>query len=431
MTRRPNVIAIIGGGASGVLTAAHLLRTAPAASHVMIIEPRPELGRGIAYGSTDLGHLLNVRAGRMSALPEDPDHFTAWARRHTDADSGSFLPRFLYGEYLVSVVGPVEHVRSVAVDVAAVGSRTEITLSDGSRRLADRVVLALGSSPVWPEALTADGSRWISDPWAPGALADLSPDDPVLLVGTGLTAIDVATSLHGAGHRQIVATSRHGLLPGTHPYEPFGPLHLDPPKQATARSLVAWARACATEVGDWAPVVDALRSHTDRVWGELADADRVQLLRHCHRRWEVIRHRMAPSVGAHVQSMLGAGHLTVVPGGVTSARTGRGGIKAVLADRSLRFGAVVNCTGPSIDVRRSGNPLVRRLLTRGVVRPGPLALGIDSDERGCLPDSGGALWLVGPLRRGRQWETTAVPEIRMQAADLSHSMWPLKVLVGA
>ena len=87
---------------------------------LMIIEPRAELGRGIAYGTTDPGHLLNVRAGCLSALPDEPDHFTTWARRHTDADGTSFLPRAWYGEYLRSLLEPVEHIRAHAEDLKIV-----------------------------------------------------------------------------------------------------------------------------------------------------------------------------------------------------------------------------------------------------------------------------------------------------------------------
>jgi uncharacterized NAD(P)/FAD-binding protein YdhS len=411
----------------------HLLRAAPEPVRVILVEPRAELGRGIAYGTTDLGHLLNVRAGNLSALPDEPDHFTAWSRRHSDVDGRSFLPRAWYGEYLRSLLGPVEHVRARVDDLTPVGTGVQIDLSDGTRLNADRVVLAPGSPPpAWPEPLGGSGSRWVGDPWASGALADLRPDDPVLLVGTGLTAIDVALSLQASGHRQIIATSRHGLLPHVHPDQPFEPLRLDPPARPTARSLMAWARATATEVGEWGRVVDALRPYTDQVWDAMAPSDRVRLLDHVHRRWEVLRHRMAPLVGARVETMRRAGQLTIVRGQVESARTTHRGVEVAVGDHLLRVGAVVNCTGPAADVRRTRDPLVRRLLDRRVVYPGPLALGLDTDAHGCLRGIGNeGLWLVGPLRRGRLWETTAIPEIRAQAVELPRSLWQTDALVVA
>ena len=183
-------------------------------------------------------------------------------------------------------------------------------------------------------------------------------------------------------------------------------------------------------MGDWAPVIDSLRGKTNDLWEEMADSERVRLLRHVHRRWEVLRHRMPPQVAARVRSMQETGQLTIVPGGMKSiTETGRG-LEVMLGEGVLRVAAVVNCTGPTADVTRTPHPLVRRLLDRRVARPGPLGLGLDTDENGCLPDTGDTLWLVGPLRRGRHWETTAIPEIREQAADLSVSLRRVPELVG-
>jgi len=430
MAVRPEVTAIIGGGASGVLTALHLQRAACAVDKLVVVEPRSDLGKGIAYGTDDIGHLLNVRAGCLSALPEDPGHFAAWAARRAGSDGSSFLPRAWYGEYLNSLLGPVEHIRATAVDLVPFGSGVQVVLSDGTQLEVDRTVLAPGSSPpAWPGPIGGAGRRWIRDPWATGALSGLRPGDPILLVGTGLTAVDVALSLQAGGH-QVVATSRHGLLPQRHADEPFDPIRCTPPDRPTARSLLAWARATAAEVGDWAPVVDSLRGHTNYLWERIAESERVRLLRHVHRRWEVLRHRMPPQVAARIQNMQDTGQLTIVSGGIRSAgETGRG-VDVTLDAGLLRVSAVVNCTGPTADVTRTPHPLVRRLLYRRVARRGPLHLGLETDARGCLPDTDDTLWLVGPLRRGRQWETSAIPEIREQAADLSMSFRRAPELVG-
>ena len=73
----PLHVLIIGGGASGVLMAVHLLRQ-PAPVQVTLIEGRGAMGAGIAYATTDPEHLLNTRVHNMSAFPEDPLHFHRW-----------------------------------------------------------------------------------------------------------------------------------------------------------------------------------------------------------------------------------------------------------------------------------------------------------------------------------------------------------------
>ncbi len=222
MSPSPETVGIIGGGASGALAAIHLLRESPVPVRVVVVEPRAALGRGVAYGTADVGHLLNVRAGCMSAFPDEPDHFVQWAHRLSDTDARAFLPRAWYGEYLRSMLGPVDHVRARVADVVRDGSRVAMVLDGGSVVPCDRMVLAPGPPPPrWPVPLGGPGGRWIEDPWAPGALAELGPEEPVLLVGTGLTAVDIALGLGAAGHQRIVATSRHGLLPAAHPDEPF------------------------------------------------------------------------------------------------------------------------------------------------------------------------------------------------------------------
>jgi uncharacterized NAD(P)/FAD-binding protein YdhS len=398
---------------------------------VVVIEPRAELGQGVAFGTTDLAHLLNVPAGCLSALPEQPGHFTAWARRRADVDGRSFLPRAWYGDYLRSLLEPVDHVRARATGITPSAGRVRIALSDGTCRTVDRAILAPGPQPSeWPRPLGGPGARWIDDPWGPGALAAIPSDAPVLLVGTGLTAIDMTLSLDAAGHRQVVATSRHGLLPSAHPDDPAPPLPLVPPDGLTARSLVAWSRRAAIEYGGWGGLVDALRPFTDGIWGSLPLNERARLLRHTHRRWDVVRHRMAPAVATRITAMRERGQLTIVTGGVRGVRSTPGGIEVDMVGRRHRFGAVVNCTGPSSDVRRTCHPLVRHLLDQGLARPGPLGLGIDTDENGCLPRTDGTVWLVGPLRRGRQWETTAIPDIRVQAEALPRSLWRRGAVVG-
>jgi uncharacterized NAD(P)/FAD-binding protein YdhS len=328
------------------------------------------------------------------------------------------------------LLGPVEHIRARAVDLLPCGSRVQVDLSDGARIDVDRAVLAPGPSPSgWATRIGGVGRRWIRDPWSRGALSGLRLGDPILLVGTGLTAVDIALSLQAAGHR-VVATSRHGLLPQAHSDRPPVAIRCTPPDRPNARSLLAWARATAIEVGDWAPVVDSLRCHTNHLWEEMEGSERARLLRHVHRKWEVFRHRMPPQVAGRIKSMQETGQLTIVPGGIRSVNEKSRGMDVELSDSLVRVSAIINCTGPTADVTCTTDPIVRSLLDRRVARPGPLDLGLDTDTAGCLPNTDGKLWLVGPLRRGEHWETTAIPEIREQAALLSMSLRQTPELVA-
>jgi uncharacterized NAD(P)/FAD-binding protein YdhS len=461
---RPTV-AIVGGGASGVLTALHLLRRR-APVRIVLIEERAQLGRGVAYSTACDAHLLNVPAHGMSAFPDEPRHFLQWARdRHPEVEPGAFLPRRLYGQYLEWCLTeevaaarrrtPFTAVQGRAVGVAAGPGGAVLRLAGGETVWASQVVLALGNSAGPTEPKAVDGPGPIRDAWQPDAVADLPDGRPVVLIGTGLTAIDVMLSLDEAGFDgPIHAVSRHGLLPHVHRPSDPGPATrvLPPPPVLTvraatpdrARELVASIRAEIRLAGalerDWRTVVDGLRPRTQTLWAALPEVERARLRRHALRYWEVHRHRMAPEVAERVEWLRRSGRLTISAGRVLSVTPASGGAAVTVRPRGgraagsarssgdvvLDAGAVIRCTGPREHLASLGDPLLDGLFAAGDARPGPLGLGLAVDPDGRLLDRNGqpsdALWAIGPLRRGALLETTAIPEIRVQAAALAQTL---------
>jgi uncharacterized NAD(P)/FAD-binding protein YdhS len=404
MTR---TVAVVGGGCSGVLVTRELLRGGE--DDVVLIEPG-EPGGGIAYGAARPWHLLNSRAGAMSADPDDPDHFVRWA----GTTAAAFRPRAEYGRYLRAVLDEADRAhpgrfRVRRARVSAIGPEGAVALDDGGAVQADHVVLATGGPGAARQQI--EHRAYVADPWRPGALEALPADRPVLLVGTGLTAVDVALTLTADRHRTapVVAVSRRGLLPLTHTADATPPTVPSLDDCATLRDVVRAVRAAAGEAGDWRGVVDGLRPLLDQLWTALTPGEQDAFLRHLARPWECHRHRMAPEVAARVVQLRAAGLLEIRAGGV-AAWPG-------LAD----FAAVVNCAGPG-RLPGAAGPLIGGLLAAGLARVGPHGLGLDIDEAGRLIGVGGRahdrLWVVGALRRGARWETTAVPEIRAQARRL-------------
>ncbi|MEV7623498.1 FAD/NAD(P)-binding protein [Actinoplanes sp. NPDC089786] len=529
------VVAVVGGGAAGVLASVALLRRTDA--DVVLIESG-ELGGGVAYGaSARPWQLLNSRAGAMSAYPDDPGHFVRWA----GVEACDFMPRRAYGHYLREVLdwaalahpGRFRWVRGRVSDV-----RTDplVILDDGREVRADDVVLALGNPvsgqpPGLPSALGEDPS-FVADPWRPGALDNLPHDRPVLLIGTGLTAVDVTLTLAatepartpgtsgaartsatppagatahaagaanmngtaqaggtaqvsnaqvgsaadkssaadqssavggssaapawgqkpardpaaqsweevlcgeatvgdldagpgafwdgpvwggpdreqarglnttGASDRVIIAYSRRGMLPLGHVERPADLDFPDLTGKSTLREIIRAVRESASTATDWRAVVDGLRPQTDAVWGRLADRDRDAFLRHLARLWECHRHRMAPPVAARIAHLRETGRLIVRKGA---------------PPEGLPKAAIVNCAGPG-RLPGAATGLTATLLRKGLARVGPYGLGLDVDHDGRIHRN---IWVLGPLRRGVRWETTAVPEIRSQARDLAEEI---------
>src|SRR5579859_8019456 len=237
--RRP-VIAVIGGGASGTLTATHLLRLAAGRSglRIALIDRLGRHGLGQAYSTTHPGHLLNSPAARMSALAGDPGHLLRWARA-AGADGGTggpdgvaqdgFLSRQAYGRYLCDTLAAAERAAHPAATIRRITSHV-VRISDGAPRHplrlhlaadghidADAAVLATGNLPPAAPCPVPPTQRYIADPWAPGALRSARDGSPVVVLGTGLTSLDVAIALTGGSRRTVVhAVSRHALLPQPH-----------------------------------------------------------------------------------------------------------------------------------------------------------------------------------------------------------------------
>ena len=276
-----------------------------------------------------------------------------------------------------------------------------------------------------PEAL---GPLWVADPWAEGIAEGLGEGDIVLLLGTGLTAVDVALTLEALGFPgRIVALSRRGLAPRAHgPREPVvAPVEALEP---SCTKMLRRVRRRSAEVG-WRSAVHELRTVTQDLWVAASEGEKSRFLRHLRAWWDVHRHKIAPAVGETLETMQSAARLSVAAGRIVSiereedhalVRFRARGSDAVEA---MRVARIVNCTGPELDIVRSGEPLLLNLLAAGRIRPDPLKVGVevDLDCRAVGADGASAddLYVIGPLTRGTFWESVAVPDIRTQAVKVA------------
>jgi len=432
--------AIIGGGFSGTLLAINLLRHG--ALRVTMVERHPDrLGRGLAYGAAQADHILNVRAANMSALPDHSAHFVDWLKQAGLGQEGSFARRRDYGAYLCAMLDTVRGLagdrltvlEDEAVDLTLDPGGAQVALRSGATIPADIAVVAPGNLP--PHDLPAfaglTGPAYVNNPWAADIAEGLSANDTMLLLGSGLTAVDCALSLDSAGFAgRIIALSRRGLMPHSHaPAPPYAPRGERP--TGTASALVHRVRARATEIG-WRNAVDELRPFTPDMWRAASPAEQGRFLRHLRPYWDVHRHRIAPPVATRLAAMQAEGRLQIRAAKVVDAVTAGAGISIAMRGRGqhmverLTVSRVVNCTGPLGDLRRTTDPLLQNLYARGAIRPDPLAIGIDVDQQcHAIADDGSAqprLFVVGPMTRGAHWEIVAVPDIRRQVWALARQI---------
>jgi uncharacterized NAD(P)/FAD-binding protein YdhS len=420
---------------------------------IVMIERSDRTARGVAYSTRFPQHLLNVLPGSMSGLADDPDHLVRWLADHGDDPAGPprFVPRSTYGDYLTALLHDTveaspwtfEVRQTEATGLSLEAGRAHIALADGCHVDADRVVLALGnlpprSAPLQSGAWPVDGSRYVRDPWSPGALDDLAGGE-ALLVGTGLTMIDVALRVTAARpDTRLVAISRSGLVPHVHrppgqrPRSEFRP----PPPGTPLRELAAAVRAAIPAAeqagGDWRDVIHGLRPYTQALWMGMEPEDQRRFVARRARFWDIHRHGMAPEIGARLGALRKCGQLTILAGRLQTVTEDDSGltISAVRRDTgqvaTWRVAYAVNCTGPGISVVGAGSPLLDDLCAQGLARPHPLGLGLDTGAGGALRQASGRLsprlFTLGWMRRGELWESVAIPEIRAQAAALAQDL---------
>lgn len=446
---RPSVV-IVGGGFCGAMVAANLLRHAEEPMRIILVDPGSRLGGGAAFGDGEAEHVLNVPACRMSAWADDADHFVRWASARLEGvDRHSFLPRRLFGAYVEATLDDAvenavqgvtfEHRRATAGAIVRRGDGALLLSTSDGMIDADEIVVAVGHSrPATPQAfagLDRSSSRLIRDPWRSGSLDGIGPEERVLLVGTGLTMIDAATWLHRRGCRRLTAISPHGLLPRLH--RPEIPALADEGwvKSLEGMNIKEMLRAVRARIerirpsgGDWRSVLDAMRPRLATLWRSLPHSERARFLRRLAPFWDVHRHRCPPVVHAEVERMMRGGALRIVRAVATSAEERDGEVCVHVrcvgdVDSTLMsFGRVVLCTGPASDVTTWRHPLIDGLVESGLAVHDPLGLGVQTSAEGRLvtrPGCEAAIWCVGWLRRGELWESTAVPELKVQAAEVA------------
>lgn len=453
---------IVGGGFSGTVLAVNLLRRPTAQSlRIVLIESRPQIGRGVAYQADPQQHLLNVPAARMSAESGNPLQFAHFAQaRDARYRPEQFVPRPLYGEYLQALLQTasestpehvsVEHIHARADAIFRIDPKGPylVSLSNQQRILADDVVLACGDPPPADPASAAAVSHhraYLRDPFGDRTLR--ANAQTVLLIGSGLTMADVAiaTASVNPGVR-IHAISRHGLLPAEQsmntPVAAAGDLssHL-PPGAITARGLLHAFRLMQKEIerqhGDWRDAVNIARHAAPSLWQRLPLAERARFLRHVRTYWDIHRHRMPPQIAARLRDMQQASELQVHAGQVLSMSPEGECIRVqwrargAQAVQSLLVDQVVNCAGTDRRLAHTTDPLLQSLLADGLVVPDPLGLGWRTAEHGALIDSNGVaaqhLFYLGPMLRAQYWEATAVGELREHAESLAAALMEARV----
>lgn len=452
------IVAIIGAGFSGLLTAVQLTKESLGKQlHVCLIDQNSYPGRGFAYGTWDDNLLLNVPAGNMSAFPDDSQHFVRYCQEIDPAyHEGTFVSRRIYGDYLEDLLVKAKtefsfnfEVICANVDAVAKLGKALFSLHMSSEKtlIVNKVVLALGhfesSNPLRQNELEM-GHKVFLERKDILALCQDEGQNPIVIVGSGLTAVDLVFQLSSSGmRRKMVLVSRRGLIPQSHRVNPKVPAKnlLDILSEVPS-TVRAFLRAIRTEIvrrevseGNWRDVINELRPFIPEIWRRLSIYERRRFLTKILPYWDTHRHRLAPIAYKRFISLIECGQVEVLAARVESIEPLSSGWRVQIKRRGQEIVDVIeaiglfNATGPNSDVNQIKHPLIQQLVRDKLICADELHVGILTTSKYQAIDDQGRevenLFYIGPMLKASYWESIAVPELRVHAARLAK-----EILIG-
>lgn len=421
--------AIVGAGASGIISVLHILEENPNGGPIVLIDecPPSRWGNGLAYATPFQEHLLNVPADRMGAYARAPRDFLEWTQiKHPELQNSleaPFFPRAVYGEYLRERLQQalrnsgrqLKHIQARALRIEYRDKFWFIETTQDSC-LSTSVVLATGYSGIQrPPFVAALPRESCLDCYDFAGLEKISSKESVLIVGTGLSAIDCWRSLRQRKHSgKISFLSRHGIFP-----QPLVPTarsrKMGSLAGMTPRSLFNLVRNLeAAKPGDpdnaW--IYLALREQFQNIWQTWSQWERRQYSEHIEPLWRVLRHRTPAGNWEQIHQEIGLGRSEIIRGRILGAQK-------------------IGASQLTVTVRERGHQQTRDFsYDRIFLATGPqIARDLKIKSAGDLRHEP-QLWRIGPASRDSLGEVSAIAEIREQARVLAQQMHQVSANTG-
>lgn len=456
-------IGIIGGGFTGTMTAAQLVKQATEPCEIVLINENETLNKGIAFNPYSGKHLLNVIAAKMSAYPDQPDHFLDWVMRKDDFRemdrtliANAFLPRRLYGSYLCSIWEETKKsaatkkirltvVDSFVSDLDVSSDTVSLTLDNGSELNVDYCVIATGNqmprNPGIKNMGFYNSPNYFRNPWMVDSVKDLHDYLPVLIIGNGLTMVDTVLGLSEQGFkREIYSISPNGfnILPHRHNGLMYSKLTEEITGDLSLFDLVKLINKHIKTVRAYGvsaePVIDSLRPHTQKIWQWLSETEKALFMARLRHLWGVARHRIPLHSHDKIQQLRIDGRLHINSGKIINIEESKDFIEVVYFDRkdhemkTIKVSRVINCTGPETDLMKLEQNFLKSCCLKGILKQDRFKLGIiaNTESFQIIDANNGQphanLFTLGSNLKGELWESTAVNELRTQAEKLAEKL---------
>lgn len=452
-------IGIIGAGFSGTMTAVNLIKNTVEPIEIIMVNEKKTLHKGIAFEPYSKQQLLNVTTSKMSAFHDDKEHFLNWTMQHDNYANkdrniiaDSFLPRYLYGQYLEDIweestkseqakMVTITNIDGLVTDLDVTDADATMTISDGSRITVDACIITSGNNTPGNPKIKNDkfyySSNYFQNPWGRDAVSNITSNKPILIVGNGLTMVDTVLGLRECGfENEIYSISPNGfnILPHRHNGFVYTKLIDELKPDASFLDIVKLFNKHIKLIREFGlsaePVVDSLRPHTQKIWQRLTPREKKIFITRFRNLWGVARHRIPLHIYDKLQKQRIDDKLNIRAGKLIDIKEENGIVEVEYFNKKtqrsefLEVSRVINCTGPETDLERLKGNFLNNCLQKGIVVQDEFKLGLnaDSETYQVLNKNGDQiknLFTIGSSLRGMLWESTAVNELRQQAEKLS------------
>lgn len=449
-------IAIIGFGASGVGLLNEIQNEVFTKRHlkpnIAIFNNQKSFAKGKAFGDASPIHIVNTPPELMSPSVIEPNGFWHWLREQNSMDS-RWPTRITFAKYLEYVYSDIQstgllNLHEVQRDVLSlqyVEGAFELVLQDGELIKAREVVLCLGS---------LNSSNFSDLEELPGFINhhtqyNQTVNEPVLIAGSGLTAVDAFRHLDKSKNARANIFSRNGLAPTClsekHLYAPkhltwnslLREKHLSPLK-AFMKLLLKEHRSLQNESEfkmasrllrtgkqaeyfryledraanadlPWQDVLVSTRYWFHKLWKAMPIQEKCQFVSRFGSLWAAWRHPIPRSSFSQLGNAVDEERLEFFK--ATSKPTYEDGIFRVPTVRgTLKSRMLWDGTGGSPVIRNSVSPLLDQLISEGYVEPhscGGIYINPKTFEVSSSSNEVSGLYNIGPLNKGVLFSTNA------------------------
>ncbi|MDT8411746.1 MAG: FAD/NAD(P)-binding protein [Vicingaceae bacterium] len=453
-----NKTGIIGAGFSGIMTAVQLINKSTKPCEILLIEKDKNIG-GAAYNPYSDKHLLNVSTNKMSAFPDNPDHFLGWVMQQDEfiekdktLIANAYLPRKLYGEYLKEIwkeakklaeekAIKISFINAAISELDLIENSIALLLENGTKLIVDQCVIATGNHiPRNRKIENMDfyqSPNYFQNPWKRASVQNVNNDLPVLIIGNGLTMVDTVFGLLEQGFKgSIYSISPNGfnILPHRHGGLQYSKLVEELSDNMTLYDLTKLVIKHIKAVREYGvsaePVINSLRPYTQKIWQSFSDREKEIFMARLRHLWGVARHRLPMHSHDKIQQLRIDGKLHIHSGKIINIKETNKGIEVHYFNKkenkqsSIMVSRVINCTGPNTDLTKQKDNFLKKCLQKGIVNQDGLKLGISANIKTFqILDTNGNihsnLFTLGSNLSGELWESTAVNELRGQTEKLA------------